>query len=175
MAAPLGGPLVIPLKYIEMLDKTKDPTIAEALKKQEPFVYKTKVMLEDIHFDQTVYHVSYVRMFDRARGEWLSSIGSSNRKMNEDNKFLAISQMQIAFNAPAMLEDEIAVETKVHSLSGTGFTFSQHLYGLGGKLFCRGEYKMVAVAPNETGDGFVPHRIKDCLPKVYEKVSSLLQ
>ena len=153
-----------------MQNKTKQEIIEEVLQGQKPIIYKTRVALEDIHFGDTVYHVSYIRMLDRARGEWLLSIGSSNSQMNKEGKFLTISKMSVHFTRPALLEEMLTIETKIHSLTGTGLTFSQRIINDNdnSKIYCTAEYKMNAAVVSELGT-FKPARIKNSLPNFMPK------
>ncbi|MBL0725878.1 MAG: acyl-CoA thioesterase [Alphaproteobacteria bacterium] len=144
------------------------------LSKQQAVLYKVTVALEDIHFDQTAYHVSYVRMLDRARGEWLISIGSSNGQMSRESKFLVISQMQIKFVKPALLEQKLTVYTKVHSLTGTGFVFNQQIKDESDRIICKAEYKMAAVI-GKKDKTFAPCRLRTELPKIYTEVSRVVK
>ena len=156
------------------MNKISNLKIEEELEKQIPFMYNTNVMLEDIHFGETAYHISYMKMMDRARAHWLLSIGSSNSQMYKDRKFLAISSVNVKFMKPAMLEDSVEVLTRVHSLTGTGFIFSHQVKNKDGDIYCKAEYKMVSSLEREDGS-LKPSRLKDSLPKIYSKVKETIE
>ena len=75
-----------------------------------PFRFPIRVYWEDTDGGGVVYHASYVRFLERARTEWLRTLGISQRMLIESQDLvLAIRSMQLEFLAPAKLDDEIEV------------------------------------------------------------------
>jgi acyl-CoA thioester hydrolase len=84
-----------------------------------PFVWKIRVYWEDTDAGGVVYHSQYLNFFERARTEWLRSIGVHQAKMAEkDNTIFVIRKMNIDFVKAARLDDEL--ETTVHSVEAPG-------------------------------------------------------
>jgi len=84
-----------------------------------PFVWKVRVYWEDTDAGGVVYHSRYLNFFERARTEWLRSMGVHQAKMaNENNTIFVIRNMNINFAMAARLDDEL--NTTVHSVEAPG-------------------------------------------------------
>jgi acyl-CoA thioester hydrolase len=94
----------------------------------QPFVWNVRVYWEDTDAGGVVYHSRYLNFFERARTEWLRSLGVHQAKMAEaDNTIFVIRNMNIDFAVAARLDDEL--ETTVHSvqLPGARMVFKQDM------------------------------------------------
>lgn len=93
-----------------------------------PFVWKVRVYWEDTDAGGVVYHSRYLNFFERARSEWLRSLGIDQSKLAAvDNVVFAIRHMDIDFETAARLDDEL--EVTVHSVQtgGVRMTFNQDM------------------------------------------------
>jgi acyl-CoA thioester hydrolase len=92
------------------------------------FVWKVRVYWEDTDAGGVVYHARYLHFFERARTEWLRSMGVHQAKMaEEENTIFVITNMNIEFARAARLDDEL--DTTVHSIQmpGARMVFKQDL------------------------------------------------
>ena len=92
------------------------------------FVWKVRVYWEDTDAGGVVYHARYLNFFERARTEWLRSMGIHQAKMAEqENTIFVITNMNIAFAQAARLDDEL--DTTVHSVQmpGAKMVFKQDM------------------------------------------------
>lgn len=90
------------------------------------FVWKVRVYWEDTDAGGVVYHSRYLNFFERARTEWLRSMGVQQAKLaEEDNTIFVITNMNIDFANAARLDDEL--DTALHSVEmpGARMTFRQ--------------------------------------------------
>jgi acyl-CoA thioester hydrolase len=93
-----------------------------------PFVWKVRVYWEDTDAGGVVYHSRYLNFFERARTEWLRSMGVQQAKLAvEDNIIFAIRHMDIDFAQAARMDDEL--EVSVHSVNAgrARMTFGQQM------------------------------------------------
>ena len=94
----------------------------------QPFVWNVRVYWEDTDAGGVVYHSRYLNFFERARTEWLRSLGVHQANMaEEDNNIFVIRNMNIDFAVAARLDDEL--EASVHSvqLPGARMVFKQDM------------------------------------------------
>ena len=93
-----------------------------------PFSWPLRVYWEDTDAGGVVYHASYLRFIERARSEWLRSLGISQSewKLRADRVF-AVSSVQIDFLAPARLDDELEASVELTELRGASMKFAQQL------------------------------------------------
>jgi len=83
------------------------------------FVWKVRVYWEDTDAGGVVYHSRYLNFFERARTEWLRSMGVHQAELAEkENAIFVITNMNIVFAQAARLDDEL--EATVHSVETPG-------------------------------------------------------
>ncbi len=91
-----------------------------------PFVWKVRVYWEDTDAGGVVYHSRYLNFFERARTEWLRSIGIHQAKIAvDDNVLFAIRNMDIDFVQAARLDDELDITVHSVNAGGVRMTLSQ--------------------------------------------------
>ena len=69
-----------------------------------------RVYYEDTDAQGVVYYANYFRFMERARTEWLRSLGVDHgRLQEEERRIFVVAEMQTKFHAPARLSDELVV------------------------------------------------------------------
>ena len=92
------------------------------------FVWKVRVYWEDTDAGGVVYHSQYLNFFERARTEWLRSLGVNQAEIaKEENFIFAISRMDIEFSSPARLDDVLLVSVHSINTGGARMTFVQDI------------------------------------------------
>lgn len=82
----------------------------------EPHRLPIRVYYEDTDAGGIVYHASYLRFAERARTEFLRSLGMDHATLlAEHGGFFVVTRIEIDFRRPALLDDVLAVETTVAS------------------------------------------------------------
>jgi acyl-CoA thioester hydrolase len=95
---------------------------------RQPFVWHLRVYWEDTDAGGVVYHSNYLKFFERARTEWLRSMGLHQSALqSEHNIVFAIRKMEIDFLQAARMDDELDASVHSVSLGGARMTFSQEL------------------------------------------------
>ena len=110
----------------------------------KPFEWSIRVYYEDTDAQGVVYYANYFRYMERARTEWLRSLGVDQaRLLNEDRRMFVVTETNAAFLAPATLMDEVVVTARLANLSRATFDIEQNIYlnSLDGKLLVRGGVK----------------------------------
>jgi acyl-CoA thioester hydrolase len=92
----------------------------------ENFFHKVKVYYEDTDSGGVVYYANYLKYLERARTESLHSIGSSNKKIQDQfNSLIIVKSCNIEYKKPARLEDELTIRSFVKSITKTSFFMNQ--------------------------------------------------
>lgn len=110
----------------------------------KPFEWSIRVYYEDTDAQGVVYYANYFRYMERARTEWLRSLGVDQaRLLNEERRMFVVTETNAAFLAPATLMDEVVVTARLANLSRATFDIEQNIYlnSLDGKLLVRGGVK----------------------------------
>jgi acyl-CoA thioester hydrolase len=90
------------------------------------FSWPLRVYYEDTDAGGVVYHAGYVRFFERGRTEWLRSLGYSQARLTADAGVLfSVVNLEIHFQKPARLDDELQVITRAQLAGGASVRFEQ--------------------------------------------------
>ena len=94
-----------------------------------PFRWASRVYWEDTDAGGIVYYANYLRFLERARTEWLRSLGYSQRELaKEPGIVFAVVSLSIEYRKPARLDDELVI-TCVPEIEGAAtIVFAQRIY-----------------------------------------------
>jgi acyl-CoA thioester hydrolase len=113
-----------------------------------PHRFSVRVYYEDTDFSGNVYHSAYLHFIERARTEFLRSIGVHHSELIQQGIAFAVRSMQIEFDAAAHIDDLLEVETRVETVSPARLSLDQRIVRQG-KVITRA--KVLVVAINATG------------------------
>ncbi len=112
------------------------------------FNYQTKVYYEDTDAGGVVYYANYLKFLERARTEFLASIGYTNKKLLEKYQILIIvKSCNINFIKPAKLEDIIKIKSEIKSVKKVSF-FMKQTIKLKKQILVESEIHLVSVNNN---------------------------
>lgn len=105
--------------------------------KKQAFCLPVRVYWEDTDAGGVVFYANYLRYCERARTEWLRSIGinQSDLRLQTGGVFV-VRAANIQYKLPARLDDMLTVTASVHHLGKAGAEFHQEIWrgGLRGAL-----------------------------------------
>ena len=111
-----------------------------------PFNYTCRVYYEDVDSGGIVYHANYLRFMERARTEWLCSLGFGELLFSGYAEGFAIRSVQIDYLYPARLGDQLKVTARLHSSRKVAFTMEQEVIDIkAGKVLCKAKVGAVYV------------------------------
>lgn len=91
-----------------------------------PARLEVRVYYEDTDLAGIVYHANYLKFFERGRTEALRALGIGQEALRaESGLVFAVTRMEIAFRAPARLDDVLTVETRLEVLRHASFDMAQ--------------------------------------------------
>lgn len=97
--------------------------------------FQLRVYYEDTDFSGRVYHASYLRFLERGRTEWLRALGFEHRALaGEAGLIFVVRGLQIEYVAPALMDDELTIETEVLGTRGAIIEFNQQIFRGGERL-----------------------------------------
>ena len=95
----------------------------------KPFEHPVRVYYEDTDAQGVVYYANYFRFMERARTEWLGSLGVDMvRLQDEDRRIFVVTEVTTRFHAPARLADDLVVTAGLDGLSRASFEIEQRIY-----------------------------------------------
>jgi len=119
------------------------------------FSWPVRVYYEDTDSGGVVYYANYLKFFERARTEWLRSLGLNQDKLaQEQNLIFVVRKVTLDFVRPARLDDLIEVSVEPMKLAHVYIELAQEarcgakiLATAGAKVACldRRNFKPVAI------------------------------
>src|SRR5690606_31315718 len=83
------------------------------------FSWPVRVYWEDTDGGGIVYYANYLRFLERARTEWLRSLGFSQQRLaTEAGIIFTVVNLSVEYRRPARLDDELEVRSEVHAMGG---------------------------------------------------------
>ncbi len=79
-----------------------------------PFRFTMRVYWEDTDAAGIVFYANYLKFFERARSEWLRSLGFEQERLRaESGVAFVVTETSVRYRRPARLDDVIAVTVEV--------------------------------------------------------------
>jgi acyl-CoA thioester hydrolase len=100
------------------------------------FHLPVRVYWEDTDGGGVVYYANYLKFMERARSEWLRSLGVDQAGLARDERIqFAVVEANVRYRQPAKYDDLLDVSAAVESWRGASVTFLQEIRrGAGGAL-----------------------------------------
>lgn len=91
-----------------------------------PFVWPVRVYYEDTDDGGVVYHANYLKFMERARTEWLRSLGfDQTRLRSELDVLFVVRELQLKYRQPARFDEVLDVTTRLSRMGRSLLEFEQ--------------------------------------------------
>jgi acyl-CoA thioester hydrolase len=95
----------------------------------KPFELPVRVYYEDTDAQGVVYYANYFRFMERARTEWLRSLGVDMAGLqDQDRRIFVVAEVNVKFHAPARLNEDLVVTAGLIDRTRVSFDIEQHIY-----------------------------------------------
>ena len=95
----------------------------------KPFELPVRVYYEDTDAQGVVYYANYFRFMERARTEWLRSLGVDMVHLQEEERrIFVVAEVQTKFHAPARVSDNLVVTAGLEGLTRFSVDIEQKIY-----------------------------------------------
>jgi acyl-CoA thioester hydrolase len=126
------------------------------------FAWPVRVYYEDTDAQGVVYYANYFKFMERARTEWIRSLGIEQDSMLRDQRrMFVVVESRAEFVIPARFNDELIVTAALLEKARASFLIEQNIYrgSLEGELLCRGNTRAAFV----NADTLRPARLPESL------------
>ena len=90
------------------------------------FSWPVRVYWEDTDAGGIVFYANYLKFFERARTEWLRSLGIAQSRVREQaGGIFIVSETTLRYLAPARLDDELLVTAELKSVGKASLIIGQ--------------------------------------------------
>jgi len=95
----------------------------------KPFAWRARVYWEDTDGGGIVYYANYLRFLERARTEWLRSLGHSQQALASDPGIIfTVVSLSVEYRRPARLDDELTITCEPQLEGAATIRFAQRIY-----------------------------------------------
>ena len=99
------------------------------------FNLQVRVYYEDVDIGGVVYYANYLRYFERARSDWLRSLGVNQERLAAvEGIGFVVARAEIDFRIGARLDDLLDVSVKLIEKKKTYFWLEQEARHLDGRI-----------------------------------------
>lgn len=109
------------------------------------FRHPVRVYWEDTDAGGVVFYANYLKFFERARTEWLRSLGVGQQALREaTGAIFIVAETQLRYLAPARLDDSLEVTVALQQRGHASLHIHQQAWR-GSTLLCEGEIRVGCV------------------------------
>ncbi|OFW87361.1 MAG: tol-pal system-associated acyl-CoA thioesterase [Alphaproteobacteria bacterium RIFCSPHIGHO2_12_FULL_45_9] len=120
--------------------------------------FPVRVYYDDTDAGGVVYHANYLKFAERARTEYLRSLGFENTQIRDEHGIIiVVKSLEAEYLSPSRLDDFLIVQTRLLSVKNTSFVMEQKTIRDGACVF---SMNIVLVCVNEAGR---PSKIPDAV------------
>lgn len=124
------------------------------------FSLPVRVYYEDTDAGGIVYYVNYLKFMERARTEWLRSLGFLQAQLEVQ---FVVKSAQVSYLSPAYLDDELEVRLEITNYQGARIVFQQEI-AKQGHILCQGLVEVVCVTRQDLRPCRLPETLVAALP-----------
>ena len=133
------------------------------------FSWPVRVYYENTDAGGVVYHSNYVAFMERARTEFLRSLGVELGALERDERVLfAVRSMTIDYRSPARLDDLLDVTVDIKESRPASLTFLQTICR-DGRVLCDGEVRVASISADHFRPVAIPPKLVELLGVVLAK------
>ena len=128
------------------------------------FDHPVRIYWEDTDAGGVVFYANYLKFFERARTEWLRSLGFSQETMrHHDRKIFIVSQTAVRYLAPARLDEVLRISVELREPGRASMVLFQQAWR-GQMLLAEGEIRIGCVNAVDFKPTRMPQALITVLP-----------
>jgi acyl-CoA thioester hydrolase len=129
------------------------------------FAWPVRVYWEDTDAGGIVFYANYLKFFERARTEWLRSLGIGQRSLRETaGGMFIVAQTSVRYHRAARLDDELLVTAEVQETGRVSLIIAQQaILRPTGALLCDGTIRIGWVEAGSLKPARIPPTLLEAL------------
>ena len=133
------------------------------------FSWPVRVYWEDTDAGGIVFYANYLKFFERARTEWLRSLGVGQHGLKETTGgMFVVLETSVRYLKPARLDDELLVTAEVNEWGRASLIIDQQALDPAGTLLCQGNIRIGWVEAATLRPARIPGGILDALKRTQQ-------
>lgn len=146
-------------------------SLAEAAPAPAAFRLPVRVYYQDTDAGGVVYHGAYLAFLERARTEFLRSLGFDIGRLAADGLLFVLHRVELDFLRPALLDDALVVTARVASLGRSSTRFEQTVERADGSIATRAAVSLVCVSAQRFRPVSIPAALRAALEPWMDRTS----
>jgi acyl-CoA thioester hydrolase len=127
--------------------------------------WSIRVYYEDTDAGGVVFYANYLKFFERARTEWLRSLGIEQLELARSTGMIFIVRSTaVDYLSPARLDDLLTIKSRIERIGGASVDFEQEAWrdtpDGRSELLARGTIKIGCVAADTLRPGKIPAPVR---------------
>ena len=128
-----------------------------------PFRHTLRVYWEDTDAGGVVFYANYLKFFERARTEWLRTLGFGQHALRErTGAIFVVTDTQVRYRAPARLDDLLDVTVDLRAGGRASMMIAQQAWR-GSALLAEGDIRIGCVDEGTFRPRRIPNELLDTL------------
>ena len=129
-----------------------------------PFTHRIRVYWEDTDAGGIVFYANHLKFFERARTEWLRSLGVGQQRLREETgAMFIVLETNVSYLRPARLDDELTVTVTLAEGGRASLVLQQEALR-DGETLARGQIRIACVDGGTFRPRRIPNEILERLP-----------
>ena len=141
------------------------------------FALPLRVYWEDTDAGGIVFYANYLKFMERARTEWLRSMGIAQQRLREETGgIFVVSETQLKYHRPARLDDELLVTAELRQIGSASLIIAQRVLSKSeqgadaaaagtGLLLCEGTIRIGWVQADTLRPARIPRQVSGTLER----------
>lgn len=113
-------------------------------KEPSTFAHQVRVYVEDTDAGGIVFYANYLKYMERARTEFLRSLGYDKPALFDGLQFV-VRSVEVVYQKPALLDDELSISADLIKLSKASFDMQQNI-SRNGDLLVEAKVKIACIS-----------------------------
>ncbi len=127
------------------------------------FRHPVRVYWEDTDAGGVVFYANYLKFFERARTEWLRSLGVGQQALREaTGAIFIVADTRLRYRAPARLDDTLHITVQLQQRGQASLHIHQQAWR-GETLLCEGEIRIGCVDEGTFRPRRIPNEVMSML------------
>jgi acyl-CoA thioester hydrolase len=135
------------------------------MNERQAFSWPVRVYWEDTDAGGIVFYANYLKFFERARTEWLRSLGLEQRALRESTGgIFVVGETSVRYHRAARLDDELLVTARVQESGRASLIIAQQaLFKATLALACEGTIRIGWVQADSLKPARIPLTLLEAL------------
>ncbi|SDO34385.1 acyl-CoA thioester hydrolase [Rhodoferax sp. OV413] len=127
------------------------------------FTLPVRVYWEDTDAGGIVFYANYLKFFERARTEWLRSLGIQQRDLKETSGgMFVVAETTVKYLRSARLDDQLLVTAQLEQIGRSTLTIKQQAL-CGDTVLCEGSIRICWVQAETLKSSRIPSNLLEIL------------